>query len=141
MIDALEASWDIRIPADPQDKQTTDVRGAQPPTEFVVQKIAGVNTLTITDRQGPQDRLPTAAYRIYFIPAALIPVTATALTASARLAGQNIGSLFGTIPSNGKGTVLTLQDRLNTGKRGWYSCVGVNRVGTEAPPENVVVAP
>ena len=131
---------DIRTPADPQDKQTTDVRAALPPQEFIAQKVAGVNTLSITDRQGPQDRVSTVSYRIYFIPNSLLPVSA-ATTATQRLAGQNMGTLVAEVAAPARGTVLTIQDTINTNSKGRYSCVAVNRMGTEAPPQNVVVAP
>lgn len=141
---------DVKIPADSSDNQTTNARSALPPVEFYVSRGTSANLLSIKDRQGPQNRLPTAAYRIYFLPQAFAP-TSTGTTATvnktglsspqSRLAGQKVATLVTTISAPGQGTVLPYSDSVNFGQSGYYYCVGVNRSNVEAPPENMVPAP
>lgn len=141
---------DVKIPADSSDNQTTNARSALPPVEFSVSKGTTANLLSIRDRQGPQNRLPTAAYRVYFLPQVFSPpstgttstVSKTGLASSAaRLAGQKVATLVTTISAPGQGTVLPYSDTVNFGQSGYYYCVGVNRSNVEAPPENMVPAP
>lgn len=141
---------DIRVPADASDKQTTDARSALPPVEFTVTASASSNVLSIYDRQGPQDRNATVAYRIYFLPAAFAPTsTGTTVTVPspvvmstlARSAGRKVASLVADVKAPGLGTVLSVSDSVNFGAKGYYYCVGVNRSFVEAPPEHIASAP
>lgn len=129
---------DIRTPADPADKQTTDAKSALPPVEFTAVKGVQTNSLTITDRQNPPGRAPTVSYRIYFLPAAFASSVSKTDT---RHAGVRVASLVADLPSPGLGTTLSFSDTGNYGQAGHYYCVGVNRLGIQAPPENTVVAP
>lgn len=141
---------DIKIPADPSDKQTTDARSARPPVEFTVTKGTAANLISITDALGPQNRLPTVSYRVYFLPLAFAPLS-TGTTATSRVtpisdpskrqAGQKVATLVASISAPGQGTVLPYSDTTNFGQAGYYYCVGVNRSGVEAPPQNMVTAP
>ncbi len=141
---------DIRIPADPEDKQTTDARSALPPVEFTVTRGTSANLITIRDRQAPQNRYPTVSYRVYFLPSEFSPkpVGITLSTSgpsvvrpAIRAAGKNVASLVADISAPALGTILTHQDTTNFQKTGYYYCVGVNRVGVEAPPEHFVSSP
>lgn len=136
---------DIRIPADAADKQTTDARSALPPVEFTVSRTNTANVLAIQDRQGPQDRVSTVSYRVYFLPKEFSPSTGVAGTPSPavyktaiRAAGRKVANLVADIKSPALGTVLSVEDPVNFGSDGYYYCVGVNRVGVEAPPEHIV---
>lgn len=141
---------DIRIPADASDRQTTDARSALPPVEFTVARGNSANLLTITDRQAPQDRASTVAYRVYFLPAAFAP-TSTGTTStvpspvvtqtSIRAAARRVASLVADVKAPGLGTPLQVNDSVNFGQPGFYFCVGVNRSSVEAPPEHMVSAP
>ena len=140
----------IKTPAQPADKQTTDAKTAKPPMEFTVKKAGGSNTLSIQDRQAVQNRNPTDSYRVYFLSAAFTPsfvgTTATVpnpaiSTTAVRLAGQKVASLVATVLAPGLGTVLSVPDTVNFGQKGYYYCVAVNRSGVEAPPQHIVVAP
>ena len=141
---------DVRIPADASDKQTTDARSALPPIDFVATKKTTFNLLQVYDRRAPQDRAPTTAYRIYFLPAAFAPsYTGTSATVplpvvyatAQRVAGRRVASLVAEIAAPGLGTILPINDAVNFGAAGYYFCVGVNRVKIEAPVENMVAAP
>jgi hypothetical protein len=138
---------DIKIPADASDQQTTDARSALPPVEFTIS--AGPPTLfTIQDRQGPQDRVSTSAYRVYFLPDAFAPAsTGTTVTVpdpvvfstAVRYSGRKAASLVAEVQAPSLGTVLSGIDTVNlTGQGGFYYCVGVNRNGVEAPVEHIV---
>jgi hypothetical protein len=141
---------DIKVPADNSDKQTTDAKSALPPTEFTVVRGASSNTLTIHDGLGPQSRVPTSSYRIYFLPAAFAP-TSTGTTATVpspvvfgsfvRQAGRKVATLVTDVSAPALGALLPFDDVTNFGKPGYYYCVGVNRSGVEAPPEHMVKAP
>ena len=143
---------DVRTPADTQDQQTTDAKSALPPVEFTVTKALTSNLLTIHDRQGPQNRIPTVSYRIYFLPLAFAPssfgpsgaiptpVPAVMYT-GIRSAGRKVSSLVADIKAPGLGTLLSVNDVVNFGELGYYFCVGVNRAFVEAPPEQMVAAP
>jgi hypothetical protein len=131
---------DIRTPADPQDKQTTDARSALPPVEFQVSAGVGANTLSITDRQGVADRKPTSSYRIYFLPKAFMP-TLNGVSATIRAAGKNVATFVTEVPASGRNQIITASDATNFGSSGHYYCVAVNRVGVEAPPQHIVAAP
>ena len=131
---------DIKIPADASDKQTTDARSAKPPAEFSVVSGAGNNAFSITDRQGPAERVPTVSYRIYFLPEKFAP-TMNGVMATTRVAASKVASLVAEVSAPGRGGVLTATDSVNVGAKGYYYCVAVNRVGIEAPPENIVKAP
>jgi hypothetical protein len=141
---------DIRTPADPQDQQSTDSNTALPPAEFTVAKGTTFNLLMIQDRQGPQDRVPTVSYRVYFMPAAFAPTShgtsnnvphPVVMGTEVRAAGRNVASLVADIKAPALGTVLSINDPVNFGKAGYYYCVGVNRISVEAPPEHMVAAP
>lgn len=141
---------DVRIPADASDKQTTDARSALPPVEFTVVRGLQANEITIQDRQFPQDRYSTATYRIYFLPSAFAPkpvgITATiqgpvVMNTRIRASARAVASLVADVSAPGLGTILNYSDAVNFGKPGYYYCVGVNRVGVEAPPEHFVGAP
>jgi len=138
---------DVRIPADASDQDTTDSKSARPPAEFTVTKGATANILTVTDRQAPQNRYSTASYRIYFLPAAFSPtptgtsstvVQPVVMTTAGRVSGRKVASLVGNVEAPGLGTVLVFSDPVYFGQKGYYYCVGVNRAGVEAPPENMV---
>jgi hypothetical protein len=141
---------DVRIPADPADRQTTDAKSALPPVEFTASKGATANILTILDRQKVQDRASTVAYRIYFLPAAFAP-TSTGTTATVpspvvfstgvRKAGRKVASLVTEVKAPGLGTNLSVTDTVNFNQKGFYYCVAVNRAEVEAPPEQMVKAP
>ena len=141
---------DVKIPAQAADQQTTDAKSALPPVEFTVAKGITQNLLMIHDRQVPQDRAPTVSYRIYFLPAAFTP-TSTGTTATVpgpvvsntavRAAGRKVASLVADVKAPGLGTLLSVFDSMNFGQKGYYYCVGVNRVHVEAPPEHMVNAP
>ena len=147
---ALAQKIDVRIPADPQDKQTTDARSALPPVEFTATRGISANLLTITDRQRVQSRASTVSYRIYFLPAEFTP-TSTGTTATVpapavfntliRGAGRKVASLVTDVRAPGLGTALKYADTINFGSRGYYFCVGVNRSSVEAPVEHMVAAP
>jgi hypothetical protein len=147
---AMPEIQEVRIPADPADQLTTNAKSAVPPTEFRVLRSGAFNMLYIVDRQGVQNRQPTASYRAYFLPAAFAPdSTGNSSTLPnpviartvARAAGQKVASLVTEIAAPGLGTVLTYQDYTNVGQKGYYYCVAVNRSGVEAPPEQIVKAP
>jgi hypothetical protein len=129
---------DIRTPADPADKQTTDAKSALPPVEFTAVKGSLTNNLTITDRQNPPGRAPTVSYRIYFLPAAF---AASVSNTATRMAGSRVATLVVDLPAPGLGTTLPFSDPKHFGQAGNYYCIGVNRLGIQAPPENTVVAP
>jgi hypothetical protein len=140
---------DIKIPADASDQQTTDAKTALPPVEFSVARSGAVNVISVTDRQGVQNRLPTKSYRIYWLPAAFAPtsigststVPAPVVYATAiRNSGRKVANLVTDIQAPGLGTVLTYSDSVNVGNAGYYFCVAVNRAGVEAPPEHMVSA-
>jgi hypothetical protein len=128
---------DIKIPADASDRQTTEARSALPPVDFSVSVGDNANVISITDRQGVQNRLPTAAYRVYFLPYAVSP-TMDGLPPEKRLAAQKVSNLVTEIAAPGRGTVLTYQDTTNFQQRGTYFCVSVNRSQVETNPENIV---
>lgn len=138
---------DVRTPADPADKQTTDAKTALPPVEFRVVRGTQANEITIQDRQGPQDRQPTVSYRIYFLPAGFAPKPlGTTTTVSGpvvmqtpvRASGRAVATLVATVAAPSLGTVLNYSDLANYGREGYYYCVGVNRLGVEAPAEHFV---
>jgi hypothetical protein len=137
---SLLGTRDIRTPADPQDKQTTDARSALPPVEFAVAAGADRNSLSITDRQAVSDRASTVSYRVYFLPAKFAP-TMNGVMATSRRAAQKVSNLVAEIAAPSRGTILTVEDTVNFGSAGYYFCVGVNRVGVEAPAEHMVAAP
>ena len=138
---------DVRTPADTQDQQTTDARSALPPVEFNMTGGTTSNLLTIQDRQGPQNRIPTVSYRVYFLPEAFSPAS-TGLSTSTpapavmrtaiRTAGRKVASLVADVKAPGLGTLLSISDSDNFGQRGYYFCVGVNRAAVEAPVEHMV---
>lgn len=140
MSDSLYSIRDVRTPADPRDQQTTDARTALPPIEFRVTKGVATNTFYITDRTAVANRAPTDSYRIYFLPIAFASAS-TISDPNIRQAGQRIASIVTEIPAPSRGTVLTVTDTQFFGQSGWYYCVGVNRVGIEAPAKNVVASP
>lgn len=138
---------DIKIPADASDQQTTDAKSAVPPIEFSVSVGASSNILTIQDRQGVQNRLPTASYRTYFLPREYAPPsigsTSTVagpntLKTAIRAAGQRVADLVADTSAPGFGSLLTVQDPIHFGQQGYYYCVAVNRAGVEAPVEHIV---
>lgn len=138
---------EVKIPADAADQQTTDAKTAVPPVDFIVSLGAGENIIEIYDRQGVQNRLPTASYRVYFLPSEFAPISVgnTVTTpdpvvygTKARAAGQKVASLVADVKAPGFGTVLKVTDSVNFGKRGFYYCVAVNRAGVEAPVEHMV---
>lgn len=138
---------DIKIPADASDQQTTDARSALPPVEFTVTPGTSSNLFEIQDRQGPQSRVSTSSYRVYFLPAEFAPVsrgtTSTVpnpvvFASFVRGAGRKVADLVADIKSPALGTILSGSDTLHAGINGYYYCVGVNRVGVEAPPEHIV---
>jgi hypothetical protein len=138
---------DVRTPADPEDQQTTDAKSALPPVEFTLSPAPSANLLTIHDRQGVQNRIPTVSYRIYFLPEEFAPIPAgTTATVSgpvvmvtkARAAGRKVADLVADVKAPGLGTFLKVEDKINVGKKGYYFCVGVNRASVEAPVEHMV---
>lgn len=128
---------DIKIPADASDRQTTEARSALPPAQFSVGSGVNANIITITDRQGVANRIPTVSYRVYFLPYVVAP-TMNGLSPEKRLAAQKVASLVTEMAAPGRGTVLTYQDTTNFQHRGTYFCVGVNRSQVETNPENIV---
>jgi hypothetical protein len=128
---------DIKIPADASDRQTTEARSALPPAQFSVARGVNANTITITDREGVANRIPTVGYRVYFLPYIFAP-TMNGLSPEKRQAAQKVSSLVTEMAAPGRGTVLTYQDTTNFQQRGTYFCVGVNRSSVETPPENFV---
>lgn len=132
----MRPGFDIRIPADPQDFETTESRTSLPPLEFSVEVGDSSNIFSITDRQFPAQRGPTVSYRIYFLPAAFGDVDT--ISRSSRIAGQRVASLVAEVAAPGRGTVLTVTDTQFFGQSGNYYCVGVSRRGIEGPPENFV---
>jgi len=132
----MRAFRDVRVPADPQDYETTQSQIAFPPAEFSVTVGASSNIFTITDRQFPAQRAPTVSYRIYFLPAAYVP--GDVLTSAQRIAGQRLALLVADVKAPGRGTVLLVEDTKYFGQAGVYFCVGVNRRDMECPPENFV---
>lgn len=147
---------DVRIPADPADRQTTEARTALPPVEFTVTKGTTTTNFAITDRQFPQQRGPTASYRIYFLPAAFSPRTVSyfewavnpaaarpspVMSSALRASGRNVASLVAEISAPGRGTVLNVTDTQFYGQAGWYYCVGVSQQNFETPVGNLVAAP
>jgi hypothetical protein len=141
---------DIKIPADASDKQTTDAKSALPPMEFTVVRGSTSNLLTIHDRQSPQGRASTVAYRVYFLPEAFAPrsvgTTATVggsvvMGTAVRAAGRKVASLVADVKAPGLGTLISINDSVNFGSKGYYFCVGVNRSAIEAPVEHMVGAP
>jgi hypothetical protein len=129
---------DVRTPADPEDFETTQSRGALPPVEFSIASGASANTFTIRDRQYPAQRAPTVAYRIYFLPAAFAP--GGVLTGVQRTAGQRVASLVAEVKAPGRGADLTVTDTQFVGQEGYYYCVGVSRRELESAPEHLVKA-
>jgi hypothetical protein len=135
-------SRDIRIPADPQDYETTESRSALPPVEFSIAvnpTLAPLNTFRIKDRQYPAQRAPTVSYRIYFLPSQFAPsgLSPTKL----RAAGQKVAYFVADVKAPGRGTDLTVTDIQFSGTPGYYYCVGVSRRDQEAPAEHFVKAP
>lgn len=130
---------DIKVPADNSDKQTTDAKSALPPVEFTVtaDASAGVNSFVIRDRQAVPDRNPTASYRVYFLPGEFAPN----LASLNRVSGQRVASLVAEVSATGRGDALPLLDITFGPRKGYYYCTAVNRVGVEAPPEQIVKAP
>jgi hypothetical protein len=138
---------DIKIPAQASDQQTTDAKSALPPVEFRVARAGNVNAISISDRQGVQNRLPTASYRVYFLPVQYAPFSSGTTTTVAapvvydtatRAAGRKVASLVTEIAAPGLGTVLNYYDNTNVNQAGYYFCAAVNRAGVEAPPEHMV---
>jgi len=133
---------DIRIPADPQDYETTESRSALPPVEFSVfadPTLGFLNRLTIKDRQYPAQRAPTTSYRVYFLPSEFAP--AGLAPGKLRVAGQKVASLVADVKAPGRGSDLVHTDIQFSGQPGYYYCVGVSRRDLEAPPEHIVRAP
>jgi hypothetical protein len=133
---------DIRTPADPQDYETTESRGALPPVEFSVStdpNFGVFNRLTIRDRQFPAQRAPTVSYRIYFLPGEFAPSGLG--SAKVRTAGQKVASLVADVKAPGRGADLEATDLQFFGRPGYYYCVGVSRRGQETLPEHFVKAP
>jgi hypothetical protein len=131
---------DIRVPADTEDRQTTEAKSAQPPAEFTVTKGVTFNLLTIQDRQGVANRVPTIAYRAYFLPIGFL-ASQSGASPDKLLAAQKVANLVTEIAAPGRGTTLTFQDTTNFGQSGHYFCVGVNRSGVETSPQNLMAAP
>lgn len=137
----------IKIPADAADQQTTDAKSAIPPAQFSIVTNGTANVISITDRVAVQNRVPTASYRVYFLPAAFAPTdlgNTTTLPApvvyntAIRGAGRKVANLVADIAAPSLGTVLTYSDTVNVNQPGYYFCVAVNRVGVEAPPEHMI---
>ena len=136
---SLKIVQDVRIPADSADFETTESRSALPPVEFRIISDAAANNFIITDRQYPAQRAPTVAYRVYFL---MADIGSTGMSqTSARQAAQRMGYLVGEVQAPGRGTVVSMTDTQFFGLPGWYYCVGVNRLGIEAPCEHSVYLP
>jgi hypothetical protein len=115
----------------------------QPPTDFNVTKAGTAPDMAVFhvgDQSGPPERSATVAYRIYYTP--ILRSAATDLSnATTRQGIYKAGQFVTKVDSRGNAAKLTATDSNFQGKKGWFVCVGINRMNQESLPLNICPSP
>lgn len=133
----------IMASEDLADFQNTIQGAPQSPTDFNVTKAGTTPDMAVFhvgDQSGSPKRSATVGYRVYYTPL-LTSATTDLKNALTRQGIYKAGQFVTKVDSQGNAASLTATDSNFQGKKGWFICVGVNRMNTESLPLNICPSP
>lgn len=123
---------DVRVPADPQDFETTLSRPPVAPLDFGV-TASGENLIVqILEPSASETRVPNVGYRVIYVPRSFAP--SGVISPAALLAMVDVGDTVAFVPALNDGGRQQLSVAGRSADRGWYLCCAVGQRGMIGRP-------